>query len=92
MSERGNNITGQSKVSIALLGGIFSVIVVATWGAASWATKVDGRLETIERSLTSVDRWTGVDMRFWAAELASENPTITVPHPTDAAASREEPR
>lgn len=80
-SDKQITIEGQSRVSVALLGGIFTVLVGATWGAASWATRVETRLENIERDINrgTADRWTKSEMRSWSLELKRDNPDIKTP-------------
>lgn len=72
-----------SKISLALLAGIFCVSSAALVGGTRWATRVETRLERIEENLAGVgvDRWTESDMRSWARELDSANATLEVPEP-----------
>lgn len=83
MSERASTIGANSKVSIALLGGIFVVAITATWGGSRWAATVDQRLANIEVEFVrgTTDRWTKSDMRAWSLLFRATNPMLAVPVP-----------
>jgi hypothetical protein len=77
-----NTVIGQSsRVSVALLAMIFTVTTAAAAGGARWATRIETRLESIEKSLDGVggDRWTESDMKSWASALENSNPSVRVP-------------
>lgn len=70
-----------SRVSIALLGGIFAVLLGASVGAARWSERVDNRLQSIEVTLDSAtrERWTAADMARWVQHLQDVNPAMRIP-------------
>lgn len=75
------NITADSHISVALLGGIFLVLIGGVWGASRWATSVDLRLERIEATLLvqEPESWSYTDMRAWAHLLRLTNPSLEIP-------------
>lgn len=89
MAGRNEDVTidPQSRVSLALLGGIFAVTSAALVGGTRWATRIETRLERIEGDLSTVarDRWSRTDMRIWADDLQRANPNLVVPVPNSRA-------
>lgn len=80
-SDEDVTINPQSRVSVALLGGIFAVTSAALVGGTRWATRIEVRLERIEVELISKthDNWSGHDMTYWASELQRLNRELAVP-------------
>lgn len=81
MSEASTTLGPQSRVTVALLGGIFLAIVGATWGASRWAADVDNRLANIEGDIGNAlsERWTDRDMVLWVERLRELNPELKTP-------------
>jgi len=81
VKEEESTIGPQSRVTVALLGGIFLAIVGAVWSASRWAAGVDNRLANIEGDIGSAlgDRWTERDMAMWVERLRELNPELKAP-------------
>lgn len=80
--EESSTVVGPtSKISLALLGGIFAVSAAALVGGTRWATRVETRLERIEEGLSGAgyDQWTESDMRALSSEVEAMNPGFKMP-------------
>jgi hypothetical protein len=82
----------ESKITLALLGGIFIAAVGGTWQAARWGSaienqigQVDDRLRGIESQLATdgANDWTRNDMAIWTQRLReiNEGAGVKVPVP-----------
>lgn len=90
--EETTSIGPNSKVSLVLLGGIFSLLLVTSWQASQWATTVNLTLDKIQLNMASLsvkmnqietaaatDRWTKTEMKRYLARFKELNPDVRVP-------------
>lgn len=91
------SIDARSTVQISLLGGLLSIAVYGTFNTTRWMTRMETTMESLQRevpqmkdqlvaieqtiSIRLTDRWTALNMAWWADELKSRNPTLDVPDP-----------
>ena len=75
----------ESKITMALLGGIFLTTVSGTYWFARWSAQIENRLQVIEANTArhSNDQWTRNDMAIWTQRLRelNEGNAIKVPVP-----------
>ena len=78
----------ESKITMALLGGIFLTTVSGTYWFARWSAQVEGRLQVIEANTArySNGQWTRNDMAIWTQRLRELNEAnaIKVPVPLNS--------
>jgi len=74
-------IGGRTKIELALLSGIFMALVGASWGASSWATRIEIRIQNIEERVVDAtgDRWTASEQRNWVRQFSDLNPDLKFP-------------
>lgn len=70
--------------------GVVVSVMLGLFGAHTW---LDARLDLIDSRLERIedvgsDRWTVTDQRLWAADLARQNATLSVPEPVHHEPSR----